>query len=364
VTRHTDPEEFAAELRRRLIDEGAIPRDLAPLPGQETRAEEALARIVSSPPLGPPYLRTKPGLRRRRRALAFLGAAVAIVLGLAIVWPGWPGSTPHAVAATPPLLAFPDVATGRFPEDGEPARERLLQLAAAVERQPDPAPEPVQRVVVSAWFTSSEETADGSMSSSLAAVTRESNFAPDGTMYVVESRGPELDQHGRVKDPANESEAPVTVEESFESNDPGPRFAEELSADPRRLREQLDARQDPQTCGAVPASCLVVETIDLFHNYVVRPGLSAALWRTLATEPGVTYVGEVSDRLDRPADAFAALGLDRTTHLLIFLDPETGLYLGDEEVLTEPSDAFGFDPPAVISFSALVESRRVPSASG
>ncbi|OUZ10250.1 hypothetical protein BHE97_07795 [Aeromicrobium sp. PE09-221] len=217
--------------------------------------------------------------------------------------------------------------------------------------------------MVNAWFTSSEHEADGSINSSLVSVTRESNFAPDGTMHIVESRGSDLDQHGRVTKPADEPGAPTTVNESFESNDPGPGFADELSTDPQRLRQQLDARQDPETCAGTPASCLVIDTIDLFHSYVVRPELAAALWRTLASEPEVTYLGEVNDRLNRPADAFVVPGLDQTTQLLIFLDPETGLYLGDEEILIEPSEAFEFEPPAVLSFSALVEARRVPATS-
>lgn len=345
MNHQTDPEDLAAEVRRELIEGGAVPRDLTPLPGQARRVEEHLTRIVSNAPMGPvgpPSRGTNVRSKRWMRTFVLLGTVAAVALVLVIVRPLSPD--PHAVAATPPLLKFPNAADGTLPSGTQPAGAELQALAIEAERQPEPANKPVQRVVINAWFASTEQAADGTTKSPLSSVERRSDFAPDGTQHVVERRGPALDQDGRVKISVGEPHSSTITDESFENNDPGPSYVDRLSTDPDDLRRQLESNQDPDVCPAMRASCLTTDIVALFHTYVVPPKLTAALWRMLAAESGISYLGVVHDRLNRPADAFVVMGEDGTTRKLFFLDPDTGAYLGDEEVLIKRSQAFDFDP--------------------
>ena len=123
--------------------------------------------------------------------------------------------------------------------------------------------------------------------------------------------------------------------------------------DPRNARAVIEALT--KAAGA----CLIGDVVGLFHKYVVPPALTAALWRVLATDPTITYLGPVRDRLGRPAEAFSTPGEDGVSQRLLLIAPGTGAYLGEEVVLIAPSPSFDFQPPAVTSFSALVHSERV-----
>ncbi len=103
----------------------------------------------------------------------------------------------------------------------------------------------------------------------------------------------------------------------------------------------------------------MADVISLHQSYVVPPALTAALWEVLAQEPSVRLVGATHDRLGREAIAFMTRAPDGASQQLLLADPETGAYLGEEKVLVEKLDGVGFTPPAVTSFSAIVESRRI-----
>ena len=353
MSHEEESELLAEELRRALIAAGVKPHDLTPLPGQQERSQAALAGILNARGSEPVRVNRAGSRRWLRRAAGLVAAAV-----LASIVTVWTGHAPQpAQAATPPLLAFSNQERGRIPAVGEDAAPMFQVLAAEAARQPEPSDQPVQHVVLSSWWSSSGESADGQVHSLLEPVDRESFYEPDGTMRAIERRGAPLDREGDIRQ--SDTTGAVLSDETFVSSDPGPHFADSLPTDPEALRTELLSRQDPGTCRDVSGACLIGDVVGLFHKYVVPSALTAALWRVLATDPTITYLGPVRDRLGRPAEAFSTPGEDGVSQRLLLIAPGTGAYLGEEVVLIAPSPSFDFQPPAVTSFSALVHSERV-----
>ncbi|WP_408898465.1 CU044_5270 family protein [Nocardioides sp. R1-1] len=361
--KRNDPETVADELRRELLEVGAVPRELTPLPGQAERAEQALQRIIAVPQEQPPQRIPPPRHQRPRthqrviRGTLLTAAAAAAAVALVVAQPQQ--AVPPIHAATPPLLAFENTDPGSIPTDGAPAAAALQRLASLADQQTPPAPLPVQHVSVEAWWAATGEEADGTTTSVLEPVERDSYFQPDGTMRSIERRGAPLVE-GRLE---AEGEGETIADESFASMDPGPGYADSLPVEPDALATRLATAHDPSSCSQTSGACLMSDVVDLFHNYVISPQLTSALWRVLSTDPTITYLGESRDRLGRPADVFSTPGEDGVSQRLLLISPTTGAYLGEEVVLTEPSDLYDFRPPAVVSFSALVESERVGTTS-
>lgn len=357
-----DHDSVGDEILRELLDGGAQPRDLTPLPGQSDRAEAALERIMALPRdvQSDPAAPVRPVRPRRTRLLR--GAVVASVAAAAIVvvtvaLPQKALSPLHA--ATPALLTLTGVKTGTLPSSGFPAGDRLRALAALADAQPAPAALPVQHIVLSSWWATS---GGGSkpVPSELIPVDHESFFEPNGQMRVIERRGKPLNSDSRLSSTSGGS---TVSDDSFLSADPGPGYADRLPTDPARLSEFLVSNEDPHVCVRARGGCLVSDLTDLFQNYVVSPRVTGALWRVLADQPSITYLGETYDRLNRPAEVFTAKGEDGFTQKLLLISPTTGQYLGEEDVLITRSPQYTFEPPAVISFSALVRAERVSASS-
>ncbi|MDR7255081.1 hypothetical protein J2X46_004083 [Nocardioides sp. BE266] len=345
------------KLRQELISSGVEPHDLTPLPGQEERAEEALSRILRAKKLAP---QSERGIRSSRRnwikwgSCLTIAAGIVLILSLVVF-----GQAPQVVhASTPPLLTFPGAVEGTMPPVGRTAASKLRDLATRAAQQPQPAGGPVQHIVLNSWWATTDESVDSGVRSLVVPVERESYFDRNGTLRAIERRGAPVSQDGLIDAPHVPTGTVVSTV-SFESLDPGPRYADDLPTKPTELRARLIQGQDPLVCATASGACLISDVVDLNHNYVVPPALTAALWRVLAVDASITYLGRIHDRLGRPADAFTTPGEDGRRQKLLLIDPNTGRYLGEEVILTESSPQFDFTPPAVLSFSALVEAERV-----
>ncbi|GGV64105.1 hypothetical protein GCM10010294_15820 [Streptomyces griseoloalbus] len=78
---------------------------------------------------------------------------------------------------------------------------------------------------------------------------------------------------------------------------------------------------------------------------------SAALARLLADAEGLRPVGEVTDRLDRPGQAYVYDDHSGPRHMLI-LDPSTGAVLGLELTFTTDQPVYGARAGDVMQYSA------------
>lgn len=347
-----------AEVRELLTDAGLRPRDLSLTPAEHARvqaaADAALARM-----LAPPSRRVPRGTSRRpHRALAIVALAAALAVAMVVVRPD---GGEQAVAQTPAMLHFQHVKDGGIPRSGEPARKAFLSLAAAAARQPDPAPGPIQRIVVDALWASIEDS-DGSADRPGGSVVVpqhvESYYLPDGRFRSLARRGTPIDDDGRIsRKKGSWNEVPRTSDEIYDSSDPGPDYPSTLSTDPRRLADQL-IDGEGEECGDL-AWCLLNRTTNLHHTYVMTSELKASLWTMLADQPSITYLGATRDRLGRHAVAFTVMALDPSYQEIILADPVTGAWLGNEEILVRRVEGIDFTPPAVMELTALVESSRI-----
>lgn len=362
---HDDSNGVAEELRQMLIGLGAKPKDLSPLPGEAERAEERLAAILRSPREEPtsdgpaePAKDRYSHLGRSRRLIMLVASAAVVAIGLVAIRPF--SGTEMAAAHTPPLLTFNATRPGDMPQAGRPASDILADLARRSRTQTASPPGPVQHVVVDAWWSSSEDAGDAGVHSELIPVRRDTYFYPDTTMRAVERYGEPLREDGTLAKQETWEQRPVASNESFESPDPGPTYADDLPMDPATLRGSLTSTHDSVLCSQAPGGCLVEDVINLYHSYVISPSLSGALWEVLSQEPSIYYVGTTHDRLGREAVAFTTRATDGVSQVLVLADPDTGAYLGDEQVLVKKSAAYSFSPPAVTSFSSVVKAERIP----
>lgn len=355
MTTPDDDEQLAEEIRRDLLLHGVTPKDLEPLEGQSRRAREHLARIVGAEQT--PWHESR---RTRRLPLLLAAAAVAAVIAGVVTVGGLTGDQNAAQAAEVPLLAFDSVEPGTLPAYGSNPDDVLTDLAARARSQPAPAGA-VQHIVVDAWYSSSGPDDDnGDLASELIPVQRDTLYSPDGTVRATERRGTALDKNGRIDTQVDWSSQPITSEDTFPSLDPGPGWADSLPTTVPELAALVESRQDPAICEEARGACLVQDLVDLNTNWVVPPTVTAAFWEILATSPDISYLGSATDRLGRPALAFTARSAPGDeTQTVILVDPETGLYSGEETILIRRSPTYSFDPPAVLSYSAIVTSERV-----
>ncbi|GAB3196923.1 hypothetical protein GCM10027062_07330 [Nocardioides hungaricus] len=362
---HDDP-----ELRALLDSIGIRADDRTPpdLTAEEyERAERMLAGVLGrghhpegriTAPIAP-----RRWWQGRHRGLSLtVATGICLILGvLAVATQPWAGAPP-AGAQTPAMLRFAGIEAGRIEPAGEPAGALLHQIAARAAVLPEPAELPVQYVELDGWWASSAPAQDGRRARTVLVPTLSRAYLlPGGDRRSIEVRGDPLDSEGRPSTVEPSWDAAPTISDTITAldRDQGLDYLQRLPADPGRLSRFL---VPDDVCVETRGGCLLSTVSALFEKYVVPPQIAARLWSVLAAEPTITSLGMTTDRLGREAVALTAPSMSPGQQLLVLADPDSGRYLGSETILVAPDPAWGFDPPAVLSFTALVTAERIAAS--
>ncbi|WP_146107902.1 hypothetical protein [Actinokineospora auranticolor] len=104
-----------------------------------------------------------------------------------------------------------------------------------------------------------------------------------------------------------------------------------------------------------PIKTLVAVT-DLLRERVLTPPERAATLELLGRLPDVRYQGATTDRIGRAAEAFsmdsACAGLP--TRYTLLVSPDSGEFLGNEQLLTTSAGSLNVTVPAVIEYETYV----------
>ena len=241
--------------------------------------------------------RRRPARRRPARYWVLAGsAAIAVLIGAVAVLAGRPAARPGQLATAPMLhYTLTGVTAPVLARQLPPARALLLRLGRIAGQQPAPPRPPgadVGYVLTNEWYMS-VAVAGGTNTVAITPQVDQTWTAPDGTARQVEHSGkPWVGPIGSLltlrgvdhRRPASDSTSRTT--EEF-----GPLVAA-LSANPARLRAQLlrasEYRGDPRR---VPEAYQLIGVIANLQHQPVPPRLEAAIWRVLAGQPDIRYLG-------------------------------------------------------------------------
>lgn len=298
----------------------------------------------------PGRMPASPRRPRLWRSIAVAATAAATAAVLVVTGLGDGGDDDVVHAATPPVL---NGAMGT----GEPAEPQLRELAVAAATAPREAP--VSAIRTETWrlaISVRGEGASPSVTSAVVPVLHERTFGDDGTVHLREVRGePQFpgEEYRRAWDSEGhpDPEGTVLLDRTVPARSLESAYPARLAADPARLRSQL-LSASPGT--PEPGAALLRALHEVRAERPVPAATRQAALTMLADEPGLRYLGETTDRADRPALAFATDGTDTgisRRHVLL-LSPRDGRILGYEEVATG-GDARSLDvePPAVVAYT-------------
>lgn len=344
-----DPTTHAAledEVRQLLGDLGARPlsRELTSTERDRTDRTAAAAldaMLGGGPGAEPPYSPSQQGVPRRCWVLA-VAAAVITAAGSVPIFRLLFGRV--GVRAVTPAIPRFDQGSRQASRD---STDVLIALAEASARQQEPADLPVQFVATLSWRYAGGHA-------SLASVPAERYLLGNGLIRLIEREPQPLDAEGRVSDDADPRTLPVASDRTIPGPAAGPEYPSTLPTDPARLTAELTSGACSQA-----SACLAEASLSLHTGFVLRPELSAALWRALAATGEADYLGETLDRIGRPAVALQvpAPGADR--YRVVYADPHTGALLGADLIGTAHETGQGSIGPAVIGFTAIFGARRV-----
>jgi hypothetical protein len=285
-----------------------------------------------------------PAPRRPARRPMIVAALTALVLVAVVGYHVIPLPEP-AYAATPALLAAAD--------GGGSAAQRLTAIAARAGAAPAP-PRPGQdeHLVVRSW--SLWTRIDGTQVRSAVVPDRTEIWRrPDNSGLVRTS-------HEAPQFPPGSSRLSwflhgATGWSADPTTDryPAGRFPAMWSGPPPATGiDAWLAVGHPRQNG--PAETLVAVT-DLARERVLTPPVRAAVLRTVAALPGLTYDGTVTDRAGRPGQAYSVesdyTGLP--TRYTLIVDAGTGVLLGFEQTLTTTAGKLGVQVPCVIGYDTF-----------
>lgn len=350
----------ALEQARSMMAPGnPVPADAFDDSWDSPQGRVTLLRIVAHPrDSATAVRRTGPRPARRHPAQYWLlagSAAIVVLISAVAVLAGRPAARPSQQATVPMLhytlagVAAPVLAT-RLP----PARPLLLRLGRIAGRQPAlprPPGADVGYVLTNEWYMS-VAVAGGTNTVAITPQVDQTWTAPDGTDRQVQHSGkPWVGPIGsQLTLRAVEHRQPVSDSTSRTAEQFGPLVAG-LSANPARLRAQLLRASEYR---GDPAGYQLIEIIAGLQHQPVPPRLEAAIWRMLAGQPDIRYLGTVIDRAGRRGDAVATT-IGRAERLALIISPSTGRLLGEEDIdLTNPGALNIRKFPIVTSYVAYL----------
>ncbi|MFE9203850.1 hypothetical protein [Micromonospora sp. NPDC007230] len=190
----------------------------------------------------------------------------------------------------------------------------LMDLAARARQQPaPPGIGPYHYMHQRGWYLGVAANTEGRiLRSGITEIEREQWIAADGS--------------GRLK---RDDGVSIASDQEF---GPGGLYAGFVSstATPESLRTALNANTSAGFLRAVA---------DLWGRQVVPPNMQGDLLELLASQPGVTAMGQTTDRVGRPG---VAIGADKTDgvaeKIVLVFSPDTGALLDAESIVLEKSD--------------------------
>jgi hypothetical protein len=271
-----------------------------------------------------------PALRRRSPVLLAFAVAAAVTIGIVV---GVQAMPQRIAPATPPP-------PGCGTTQARDAATLLRSLADCAQAQPPLPDAPFDYLHVIQWGAGLYE---GGSAEELAAMETWEWTAADGS--------------GR-----QESKGPRST--STTDRGPGERGRPTWPADVAALEAAIRADEAlgrPDMPASEPDWIPAAARIATYN--VVSPQQEAALLRLLATKPGITIDGPVTDRAGRPGVAVSVAGQYAglsSRHVLI-IDPATGMILGAEETVLEAGGGvlLAAPPPAPAHFTVILRTARV-----
>ncbi len=320
-----------------------------PLATDNAAREHDLTRILTSSQSAPvaagqPAPRP-PRTARRAWWASGLAAVAALVIALIVVV-GLPGKpAPAAYAATPAPLHYSGTAAGLS------ARGELLGIAAQTRTLPAPQPAAYQHLQVTTWSLTTRIHGQR-VTSAVIPMTTETFRAADGSGRQVRRYDPPTFTTAAARNRWQQAGSPGSHQDQETSTYAAGQFPRMF---PTAAPDTADALRGWLAVGHPaangPAETLIAAT-DLVKEQVLSPGQRVALLQVLATVPGLTDDGAVTDRAGRHGQA-VSLTSDYSglpTRYTLIIDPTSGRLLGLEETLTERAGALNVPIPSVIEY--------------
>jgi len=158
-------------------------------------------------------------------------------------------------------------------------------------------------------------------------------------------------------------EAPTEYNLRHGPNSFTPWIVAQLPREPQQLADALKA----QWGGRYDDQSLLYGIVSLYQTHVVPDDLAGAIWQLLSTNPAIRDLGETTDRIGRPAHAFAFESFPKDRHNdsfdLLLVSPETGRLIGWEWVAVNDA-THNITEPTVLGFTVWLESKFVENVGG
>ena len=135
-----------------------------------------------------------------------------------------------------------------------------------------------------------------------------------------------------------------------------------MPTDPEALLETILSGLDPSDAGAGPAAWEVFTAAHgILWETVPPPGVSKAVLAMLSQNPDIEVEEGDADPTGRTATRFSITGPDGRYRSVMWLDPETGILLGEQQELLIATPTIDAEPPVVIKFATYLVSEVVDS---